>query len=279
MPSPTEINTPQIVPTNILIPSLTSSSTPDPAIQILFSPNGEFVAKLYDIYSMNRRPLLEKPVIEIYDKSGTLLWQIPYQGELPRSFPQPSLSTYKWSMNNFELYFYYSYHRDGGYTLPDALNLQKINIKTGAIEEVIPGAGFMAFAFSPDEKNIAYASAQDTQRKLVIRDLSTKSEKSISIDITSKEPIQIGWISWSPNSENVLFHVETSGQVFAFYLNTKTMKQKEILTFALEEYWFDSWTQDQKPRYIDYYKNISVVDIDAGEVSTIGTVTPTPLVK
>lgn len=273
--TPTKAFTPRPTPSVTLSKTLESSPTPDPAIQVLVSPNGNLVAKLYT-NSNSSRPSLEKPVIEISDKRGMLLWQIPYPGEISRSYPQPSFSIYKWANDNSALYFFEGFSYDGYITLWDGFNLQKVDIKTGMIEKVVPGTELMAFAFSPDEYSIAYARNQATQLQLVIRNLATKSEKSVRIDIKSEKPIQVGWISWSPNGEKVLFHVETKGQVWAFYLDTTTMTQKELLNFVLEKYWFDSWSQDNKPQYIDYYKNISVVDVETGKLSMVGTTTPTP---
>jgi len=100
--------------------SVTPSSTPDLFSQILFSPNGKYVAKRYDPYL---RSPFEKPAIEIFNEQGKLLWRIPYQGEMPIGDPRPSLSIYKWAIDSSKLYFYYAFHGDGGYTLTDGFNL------------------------------------------------------------------------------------------------------------------------------------------------------------
>lgn len=277
--SPTET----IIPSATLTPtanesetlsiSATLSETPDPANQIFFSPDGKYVAKRYDPYG---RPSLEKPVIEIFDDHNELLWQIPYQGEMPTGDPRPSLSIYQWANDSSALYFYYIFRPDGRYNFWDGLDLQKVNIETGIIEQVLPGTEIVAFAISPDGVNIAYARSEDNPRKLIIRNLSTKSEKYINIDVESKSPVQLGWISWSPRGENVLYHVESEEEVWAYYLDVKTLQQKEILRFWLEEYWFDGWAQGEKPRYVDLHKNVVIIDAESHVLTVIGTATPMP---
>lgn len=138
----------------------------------------------------------------------------------------------------------------------------------------MPSTENLAFAFSPDDSLIAYGD--NASVKLIIRNLSTNAEQYINIDISSERPIQVGWISWSPNGEHVLYHVETGEQAWAYFLDIKTLRQKEILKFWMEEYWFDGWTQDDKPRYLDLYKNIVAVDVEDNEIITIGTATPAP---
>lgn len=271
--TPTSTHTPKPTATATLSVSATPSATPDPASQIAYSPDGKFIAKRYDPYG---RPSLEKPVIEIFDEQNKLLWQIPYQGEMPTGDPRPSLSIYKWANDSSGLFFYYAFSYDGYHTLWDGFNLQKVNVKTGAIEKVFPGKELSAFAFSPDESSIAYAQYQDIPPKLVIRNLSTKGEKHINIDLTSENLIQVGWISWSPSGDKVIYHVENNEQVWAYYLDVETMEQKELLQFWLEEYWFDGWTADEKPRYLDIDQNVVIIDVETNEITVIGTATPKP---
>lgn len=256
------------VPTKTV--SLSLSATPDPFNQVLSSPNSKYVAKRYEPSP------LEKPIIKIFDEQNKLLWQIPYQGEMPSGDPRPSLSIYKWANDSSGLYFYYAFHGDGGYTLTDGLNLQEIDIKTGKIERILPSTENIAFAFSPNDSQIAYGQSENTPSKLIIRNLSTKVEQYINIDISSERAIQVGWISWSPNGEGVLYHVETGEQAWAYYLDAKTLQQREILKFWMEEYWFDGWAQDNNPRYIDLHNNIVVIDVKTNAITIIGTPTPEP---
>src|SRR6185312_5339302 len=76
--------------------SETPSPTADLAGQVLYSPNGELVAKWYDEFTRSSG----KQTIEVQDKSGRLIWQIPYQGEMPTGDPHPSLILYRWSKDS-----------------------------------------------------------------------------------------------------------------------------------------------------------------------------------
>src|SRR5687768_12549610 len=89
----TPTDTPAPIVSVTLSASETASPIPDPASQILFSPDGKYVAKRYD---PSGRPSLEKDVIEIFDEQNRLLWQIPYQGERSTGDPGTSLVIYGW---------------------------------------------------------------------------------------------------------------------------------------------------------------------------------------
>ena len=178
MPYPTL--TPNPTATVTLSISATPSATPDAAIQILNSPDGKYIAKLYVPYNGSS---VERPVIEIFDEHNKLLWQIPYQGEVPESDPKPSLTTYEWSTDNSQLYFYYVWSPDGGdwafwWT---GYDLQKIDVKTGKIQHVLPGQGFMSFIISPDRTQIAYTREQDKPSIIYVRDLVTGSVKKARV--------------------------------------------------------------------------------------------------
>src|SRR5688572_33401931 len=77
-----------IAPIKSETPSLTATPWPFKSIA---SPNGEFVAHVYFEYQLPSR----LPTIEIRDKKGELLWQIPFQGEMPTSDPHRSLDIFQ----------------------------------------------------------------------------------------------------------------------------------------------------------------------------------------
>jgi hypothetical protein len=176
--------------------------------QILYAPNGEFIAEFDHAYS---RPSRYKQVIEILDKNNVLLWEIPYQGEPSTSDPHPSLSIYGWSKDSDYLYFQYIYWPDGGDRAFwwDGFNLQRINVQNGSIEQVARTEGFVAFAFSPDESEIAYTREQDDPGVIFIRNLSTGVEKRAGVIFPSKNYIRVGDIHWSPSGHEIVFQTET----------------------------------------------------------------------
>ncbi|MBN1149549.1 MAG: hypothetical protein JXA78_19970, partial [Anaerolineales bacterium] len=148
------------------------SPTPDPYDKILLSPDGRYVAKLYSEYNY----ITGRPTIEVLDNSGSLLWTIPYQRVMPTGDPHPYLRMHEWSSDSLTLYFYYAFHYDGVYTLWDGFDLQSIQVTTGRIQHIVPGAGLMAFAFSPNEQYVAYTRNQDQPRCLIVRNLANGGE-------------------------------------------------------------------------------------------------------
>ena len=73
-------------------PSATPSLTPNP--DAIISPDGNFSAQVTNKVS-------EIPKIEIRDKSGEVVWEIPYQYTWDgNSAPNTYLKIYRWSLNS-----------------------------------------------------------------------------------------------------------------------------------------------------------------------------------
>jgi hypothetical protein len=271
---PTETNTPIILPTE--------TSTPKTPDQILNSPNGEFVAEFDNAYS---HPAYEPQVIQILDKNGSLLWEIPYQHETAMVDPHPGLAIYGWSKDSAYLYFYYYFSPDGGDRAFwwDGFDLQRINAQTGEIEQVIPGdkESFVAFAFSTDETQIAYTRQQDNPSIFYIRNLATGAEKSANVITTpSMNYIRVGSIVWSPTGNKIAFQTESDDyRAQTIYLVPSTMKQKIVREYMVDTSYFDGWSDDNNLRFLDirgakgYIVNLNIINV---EVVEIGTPTPQP---
>lgn len=270
---PTGTNTPVIIPTE--------TSTPKPPDQIFNSPNGEFVAEFDNAYS---HPAYEPQVIQILEKNGLLLWEIPYQHETAMVDPHPGLAIYGWSKDSAYLYFYYYFSPDGGDRAFwwDGFDLQRINAQTGEIEQVIPGdkESFVAFAFSPDETQIAYTRQQDNPSIFYIQNLVTGAEKSTKVITSAHNYIRVGGIAWSPSGNKIAFQTESDDFVAqTIYLDLSTMKQKTVREYIVSTSYFDGWSDDNNLRFLDirgakgYIVNLNVIN---GEVVEIGTPTPQP---
>ena len=261
------------------VASLTPASLPVEANQILFSPNGEFVARRYDYGS----PQIEKPLIEISDRNGKLLWQIPYQGERPTGDPGTSLAIYGWAKDSSALYFYYSHYPDGGDFAFwwDGKDLQRIDIKTGEIRKILPGEGSMSFAISSDGMQIAYTREQDMPAILFLRDLANNTDTRITVQ-PEQEYTRVGDIHWSPSGNALIFHTEAepqqySVQVQVIYLDTITLEQKLVKQYDFESMWFESWVDDRKLRFRGLHDEpIFLIDVFTNETTILGTATPSP---
>jgi len=270
---PTETNTPVSIPTE--------TPTTKPPDQILNSPNGEFVAEFDNAYS---HPAYEPQVIQIIEKSGLLLWDIPYQHEIAMSDPHPGLSIYGWSKDSVYLYFYYHFSPDGGDRAFwwSGFDLQRINVQTGEIEQVIPGdkESFVAFAFSPDETQIAYTRQQDDPSIFYIRNLATGVEKTANVIATSHNYIRVGGIHWSPSGNKIAFQTESDDYVAqTIYLDPSNMKQKIVREYMVASSYFDGWSDEDNLGFLDIkggWAYIVHLNLKNGELVEIGTPTPQP---
>ena len=272
-PTKTPLPTYTRFPTSTPDPNITPSPTPDPAFQIVFSPDGKYVAKLYSELS----PVpLEK--IEIQDMAGKVIWEIPYQGEIPTGDPRPYLQIYQWSKDSQYLYFYYAFGYDGAHTLWNGLDLQVMNVETGYIQQVTFGERLTAFRFSPNERYLAYTRADDNPRILFIRDMRTGTERSVIAHPVSENYIQAGWIVWSPDGKEIVYHTYENEWIQVFHVNVETLQVKMVFEYWVESYWFNGWSVDgESLEFISYpSEEVVAINIDSGEQITIGTATPTP---
>ncbi|MEW6028334.1 MAG: TolB family protein [Chloroflexota bacterium] len=267
-----------ITPAKNETPSRTASPQ---AFETLASPNGEFIANAY--FETDHPSGMQ--TIEIINKEGNLIWQIPFQGELPTGYPRPLLVIFQWSNDSAQLYFYYVWSPDGGdrafwWT---GYDLQKIDVKTGDIQYVLPGQGFMSFAVSPDGEQIAYTRNQDQPSIIYIRHLFTGTERTAYVLGGSKNYVRVGDIHWSPSGNEVVFQTETEDyKVQTILLNPVTMKQKVIREYGLFTLFFDGWTEDGKLQFSEVspngvrIDNVFQIDVTTSEIFDVGTPTPRP---
>ena len=268
----TRTSTPKITPTLTLTPK-----HPD---QILNSPNGEYIAEFDNAYS---HPASESQIIKILDKNSSLLWQIPYQHETSMAMPHPSLVIYGWSKDSAYLYFYYYFSPDGGDRAFwwNGFDVQRINIQTGAMDQVIPSEReqFVAFAFSPNEMQIAYTRQQDKPSIIYIRDLETGKEKAVTVIFPSKNYVRVGDIHWSPSGKEIAFQTEAEGYLAQIiYLNSSTTEQKLVHEYKVDMSYFQGWSDDGTLEFLDIENGNNIVHVNprSNETIIIGTPTPHP---
>lgn len=235
----------------------------DPYEDVVFSPNGKFSAKL----RVNWADLSEKPMIEIWDNTGSLLWEVEYQ--FPEVSNRSMMAIYGWSPDSSKVYFYYPYWYEAWYTIFKGSYLQSIDPETGEVNDVIAGC-CIDFDFSQGTQKIAYTS----EDKVGILDLATGMNKSVAI--LPHKFDQSGRIFLSPSGKRVIFHTLNGFVGKPIYLDTTTMEQKTIMEdYLIMEYEFDGWTQDENPRFRKG-DEIFTIDLDTLERTVVGTVTPQP---
>jgi len=240
----------------------------------LLSPNQAYVAKLYGEY---RHPS-GRPTIEVVNSEGVLIWSVEYQGELPTGDPRRSLTIYRWSDDSERLYFYYSFRYDGYPTLWDGFDLQVLSIASGKIWRVLPGQGMMAFAFSPNERKIAFARQDDEPKQVVVKDLQSGEETAIPVERIASGYVQVGWFTWSPDSRHLLYYTENQEEIEVIAVDTRSWVQRKILHYFTEDIWFDSWVSDDVVRYLTDLNTGEMTDVDVSTGARIvaGTATPKP---
>lgn len=274
-------------PPATLMPSatvtITASKTPQPteesyAMSSKASPNGEYTASAIFYYGT------EQQTIEIQDKQGNLLWQIPYQGELPHGDPRTTIGIYGWSDDSSQLYFCYYWSPDGGdiFIRNSCNSLQTIDVKTGELQDVIPG-GYTAFAISPNGSQIAYLECNESCI-IHVRNLKSGSEKTASAVSVPQDYVAIGDISWSPSGNGLIFETQSSDYIMmqTIYVNIATMKVKVIKKYAVllsQDKWAsnDGWVDDNTVRFLetgDSELEVIYLDVRSNESVVIGTPTP-----
>jgi hypothetical protein len=245
------------------VATLSQTLEVNPYESTIDSPDGMFSAKL----RVDRVNHQKKPVIEIRDRAGSLLWEISSQS--PEVNARSTKAIYGWSPDSSKLYFYYPYWYEVWYTIFKGSNLQSLDPYTGEIKDVISGC-CIDFDFSQDMKKIAYTS----EDKVGILDLETNTDKSTSILPHSFG--QSGRVFLSPSGERMIFQTLEQFVGTAIYLNVKTMEQKVIMKdYIIMDVEFDGWTDDENPRYRKGDK-VLVIDLDTLKQTIIGTATSQP---
>ncbi len=262
--------------TDAPMPTIVPTATPVMPTDVVPSPNGQFIARLWHsgVYNMPD----ERPTIDILNKDGSLLWQIPYQGEVATFMPSPVLQIYAWSPDSADLYFFYVFSPDGGdfAFLWTGYDLQKIHVADGHIERVLPGEGMMSFAFSPDGKQIAYSGVEKPPKFLYVRNLLTGAEKRAPVATSPSDNLMVGDIHWSPYGKSLAFQTQDSDyMVQTIYLDIAHMKTRVIREYKLYEMWFEGWTSNGNLRFYQYQKVVAI-DPSSGQTIIIGTPTPQP---
>jgi hypothetical protein len=245
--NPTQTSVAESTPTQIASSQPPPSSTLDPYSQVLPSPDGLFIAKLYSIYQNSS--YIE--AVEIWDSEGDLVINIPYQGETNQGDPQDSMRIADWSSDSSKLFFYYSWAYDGWITLFNGSNLQYYDVPTGEIKELVPG--IVSFEFSHDRSHLAYLTCCEVIILNLMSGVKTVRE------IPDIEHSQAGWIHISPSGNKAVYHLlvnEYGGTAVLFDIRSSN----QIILFEnefIETIIFEGWDDDENPliKYVDSDNN------------------------
>jgi len=114
-----------------------------------------------------------------------------------------------WSNDGAYAYIGFNPHTDG-YWEPfhQGIVLYRLNLETGQISEVLPlvrsNWRFYSFAFSPNDRRLAYIVTDKSPVILIIRDMQTGDEQSFEFDPKYNTG---GGFVWSPDGQKLIFSV------------------------------------------------------------------------
>ena len=271
-------------PTISLTPTTTRTTVPTMVVMYMqndpwknsVSPNGEFIADVYDIYGHGS---INKPLIEVFDKNRNLLWQIPYKKEIVQG-PEPyvSLNFIRWSLNERELYYCTQFHGTrGDYAVwYDGIDPSKFDLYTGKIQPLFPeGTGTTAFKFTEDGGRVVYSFFGEDADTVYVHNYRTGQTMSAVIDPGTQPYQAIGDFHWSPNEEGIVFQTEAewlefeNGAIFVevqtVYLNALTMEQKLIHRDSIYTYELQNWIDNQTIGAYEVGKGMIAVNVFTGE--------------
>ncbi len=209
-----------------------------------------------------------------------MIWEVTSILETTTGDPAPYMKLVGWSKDGNSFYFCYQFTPDGGdYAfLWDGYDLQRLDIATGDVEQVIEDNGLFSFAFSPDGLFLAYARNGDEPEAIILRDLLSGRETRHILPATDRVIIRVGDIHWSPSGSGLVFQTEEEEwMVQTFFLDIQAMHLRLIRRYELYELFLEGWENDRQVRYNEYPQNmILLLDPLTGQENILGTPTPLP---
>ncbi len=184
-----------------------TASTPqlplNQAETILSSPDGNWTAYFfgYDV---------EKFRLSVANFGNTTIWNVNQTNVGGEAF-----TPYRWSQDSRYLYFNIFVAIDGYVPFYQGAGLQRLDVLNGTVSEILSSGyvsdpthhvyrwNFVPFSLSPDDKQLAYTNNSDNETQLVIRDIRTGNERSLSF----KEYSNAGSIIWSPQQDQIVLAV------------------------------------------------------------------------
>ena len=161
------------------------------------SPNGQWV-----------EVFCSQDTIEIVRMDETRKWEVS-SDTLINPYTEYFGGVNHWSNDGAYAYIDFDPHTDG-YWEPyhQGIVLYRLNLETGQISEVLPlGKSdwiFYSFAFSPNDRRLAYIVTDKSPVILNVRDMQTGEEQSFEFDPKYNTG---GGFLWSPDSQSVVFSI------------------------------------------------------------------------
>jgi len=141
--------------------------------------------------------------LRVTNAAGTHVWT-PVAGWSTFGLGYTTPRVVQWSSDGAALYFTNAPVPDGCGLFVNASDLQKLDLATGVVTEILPVNSTWALAAAPDG-TIAYIQGQ----ALKLLDPTTDNTTGISLELAATN-VQIGNLVWSPDSQQVAFTVASA---------------------------------------------------------------------
>lgn len=215
IPSPTFYPAPTLTPKPTLSPNqLTMIATQQTlqerlgkycwlgsALRARLSPNSQWV-------EVNCEP----DVIKIVRIDESKVWDVS-SNQLIGLYSDHFVYVSHWSNDGTYVYVFANPHTDGYWeSFHQGIVLYRLTLETGQISEVLPlGKSdwiFYSFAFSPNDRRLAYIMTDQSPVILNLRDMQTGDEQSFEFDSKYNTG---GAFIWSPDSQKLVFSISQFG--------------------------------------------------------------------
>ena len=143
-------------------------------------------------------------LLEVAEVGGTLHHTVvdEWRGAgLGQEWPVP----YRWSADGQSLYITDNAAVDGCGTFINGTHLNKVDLASGNITELLPRHRTLNVALSLDEQWLAFTSNSPEGELLVIREVASGAEQSLLLD--AAPDAQAGHVVWSPDGQGLLVSV------------------------------------------------------------------------
>lgn len=193
------------------------------------SPNGQWVEVFCDW-----------DVMKIVKVDESKVWDVSSGGLVDR-YTDHFVSVSHWSNDGTYVYVQVNPHTDG-YWEPfhQGIVVYRLTLETGEVSEVLPPVRgnwrYYSFAFSPNDRRLAYIVTDQSPVILKIRDMQTGIEQSLEFDLKYNTG---GGFIWSPDAQKLVFSVTQFDTTNYQYIATSIIlwdKETDQLTELIKDH-------------------------------------------
>jgi hypothetical protein len=238
------------------------------ALRAKLSPNGQW-------FEVNCEP----DVIKIIYIDESKIWDIS-SNRLIGLYSDHFVHVFHWSNDGTYVYVFINPHTDGYWeSFHQGIVLYRLTLETGQISEVLPlGKSdwiFYSFAFSPNDRRLAYIMTDQSPVILNLRDMQSGDEQSFEFGPKYNTG---GRFVWSPNSQKLVFSIRQFDTSIYEHIATSIVlweKEKSDTTIMIKDHEENlvpiEWVNDTKIMLQVQYEDETKFEFDliSGELKQI----------